>query len=194
MSIQKWNDRYGAGEQLFETPAPLVARFTADLAMGVALDLACGPGRNALYLAERVWRVTAVDGSPIAIDILRTRAREKNLKIDARLADLERAEFQIQPDAYDLICDCYFLERNLFPQIKSGVHPGGMAIVIVHLTDADHPQGTPTRARPGELRGYFSDWTILHYYEGQPSESCHQHPVAELIAIRPTTHPPPPTT
>jgi tellurite methyltransferase len=175
LSIEKWNARYRAGEQLFDAPSPLVERFTADLTPGVALDLASGPGRNALYLAERGWRVTAVDGSPIAIAKLLAR----NVEIDARVADLERREFQIHPDSYDLICDCYYLQRDLFPQINAGIRIGGMAIVIVHL-----PDGMPARARPGELRDYFADWNILHYREGQPGEACHQRAVAELVAVR----------
>jgi tellurite methyltransferase len=170
LSIGKWNARYRAGEQLFEMPTPLVERFTA-------LDLACGPGRNALYLAKCGWRVTAVDGSAIAIAKLRAR----NVEIDARVADLERGEFQIHPDSYDLICDCYYLQRDLFPQINAGIRIGGMAIVIVHLAEV----GTPARSRPGELRDYFAGWKILHYREGQPGETCHQRTVAELVAVRP---------
>jgi SAM-dependent methyltransferase len=185
LSIQKWNERYLAGEQLFEPPSPLVESFASNLEPKSALDLACGPGRNSLYLAERGWNVTAVDGSPAAISVLQERARRKGLKIDARLADLERGEFEIQPGAYALICDCYYLQRNLFPQIKAGLKPGGMAIVIVHLTDVEEPEGTATRARPGELQDYFTGWNILHYYEGQPNESCHHRPVAELVATSP---------
>jgi tellurite methyltransferase len=166
LSIEKWNERYRAGRHSFDAPSPLVERFAADLAPGVALDLACGPGRNALYLAEHGWRVTAVDGSPIAI----AKLRERNAGIDARTADLERAEFQIQPGWYDLICDCLYLQRDLFPQIKAGVRKGGMAIVIARLT----------RVHPGELRGYFEDWNILHYREEE---------VAELVAVRPEPRP-----
>lgn len=166
MSIDKWNERYRAGQKLSEAPSPLVQRFVADLAPGAALDLACGPGRNALYLAERGWRVTAVDGSPIAIATL----RERNAGIDARIVDLERGEFQIQPDSYDLICDCLYLQRDLFPQMKAGVRAGGMAIVTVLLADV----AAPTRACRGELRAYFEDWKILHY--------CEQE-VAELVAV-----------
>ena len=185
MSLQQWNERYRAGEQLFDTPSPLVERFARSLTPGNALDLASGPGRNALYLTEQGWRVTAVDGSSVAIDALL--AGSRNLNIDARVVDLERGEFSIEPEAYDLICDCYYLQRNLFPQMKAGVRPGGMLIAIVHLAEADQPRGTPTRAIPGELRGCFPDWTILHYYEGKPNESCHQRPVAELVARKPPT-------
>lgn len=188
MSIQEWNQRYRAGEQLFETPSPLVEQFAGSLSPGVALDLACGPGRNALYLASRGWHVTAVDGSPVAIETLLTRARKEDLQIDARVADLERGEFQVKHDAYDLICDCYYLQRSLIQPMKNGLRPGGVIIVIVHLADADQPGGTSTRAFPGELRGYFSDWEILHYYEGTPHESCHQRAVAELVARKPSVN------
>lgn len=195
MSLEQWNERYRASEQLFDTPSPLVERFARSLTPGTALDLASGPGRNALYLAEQGWRVTAVDGSPVAIDTLLARARQRNLAIDARVADLERGEFSIEPAAYDLICDCYYLQRSLFPQMKAGVCPGSLLIAIVHLADPDQPRGTPTRAMPGELRGHFPDWTILHYYEGKPNESCHQRPVAELVARKPlTANRPAPTT
>jgi SAM-dependent methyltransferase len=187
VSLEEWNQRYGKGEQLFDTPSPLVERFTGTLALGDALDLASGPGRHALYLAARGWRVTAVDGSTSAIDALRARAKQRKLHIDACVADLERGQFQISPNAYDLICDCYYLERSLIPQMKEGLRPGGLLIAIVHLADLDQPQGTPTRAIPGELRGYFpDDWTILHYYEGKPHESCHQRPVAELVVRKPS--------
>ena len=185
MSLEEWNQRYRSGQQLFEIRSPLVERFTSTLFSGDALDLACGPGRNALYLAAQGWRVTAVDGSPVAIETLNAWAGERNLKIDARIADLERGEFEISPNAYDLICDCYYLERGLIPLMKAGLRPGGLLIMIVHLAERDQPQGTPARALPGELRSYFPDWTILHYYEGDSNEPCHQRPVAELVTRKP---------
>jgi len=164
----------------WDAPVPLVVKF-AGAVRGRALDLACGSGRNALYLAELGWHVTAVDGSPVALEVLGARARERGLKIDTRIADLERGEFQIASDTYDLILDCYYLQRDLFAPIKAGVRPGGMAIVIVHLDEAE---ATPTRALAGELRTYFTDWKILHYREGQPDETCHCRRVAELVAAR----------
>ena len=184
MSIEQWNERYRAGEQLFMEPSPLVARFSRELEPGHALDLACGAGRNSLYLAEQGWNVKAVDGSPLAIEVLRERARERELVIDARVADLEHGEFDIEPAAYDLICDCYYLQRSLIPNMKLGARPGGIIVAIVHIADADQ-QATPARASPGELRIFFEGWKILHDYEGKSRESCHQHPVAELVAQKP---------
>ncbi len=184
MSLEQWNERYRAGEQIFATPTPLVEKFAASLPPGDALDVACGPGRHALYLAARGWRVTAVDGSRVAIDLLREQARRRKLAIDSRVADLERGEFAIPEAAYDLICVCYYLQRDLIPAIQRGLRPGGTTIVIVHLADSDQPEGTPTRATPGELRRLFDAWTILHYYEGQPNETGHRHSVAELVAVK----------
>ena len=176
--IEQWNERYRAGEQVFENPAPLVVEFASSLAPGSALDLACGPGRNALYLAKHGWCVTAMDGSSIAIELL----LRSNPRIDARVVDLETGEFQVSPEAYDLVLSCYFLERSLIAPMKAALRPGGLLIAIVHLADADQPQGTPARAYPGELRGLFNCWSILHYREGDPDESCHRHGVAELVA------------
>ena len=132
--IEEWNQRYRAHEQVFDAPSPLVEEFTRDLAPGSALDLACGPGRNALYLAERGWRVTAVDGSPVAIDLLLARAGSLaiDLAIDARVVDLEAGELDEPAEAYDLVLSCYYLQRSLIPLMKSALRRGGLLITIVH--------------------------------------------------------------
>ncbi len=179
--VEEWDQRYRTGEQVFRTPAPLVVEFAGSLQPGLALDLACGPGRNALYLATRGWRVTAVDGSSTAIEHLR--ANEPS--IDARVVDLETGDFEFPADAYDLVLSCYYLQRSLIPVIKRALRAGGLVIMIVHVADADQPQGTPARAYPGELRALFEGWRILHYREGAPGESCHRHAVAELVARKP---------
>ena len=184
--IDEWDQRYRAREQVFETPAPLVVEYTTALVAGSALDLACGPGRNALYLAERGWLVFAVDGSHVAIDLLLARARERKLTIDADVADLEAGEVGMPVESFDLILACYYLQRSLIPGMKSALRPGGLLIMIVHLAEADQPQGTSTRAYPGELRAFFEGWRILHYREGEPGEPGHRHAVAELVAQKRT--------
>ncbi|HEX5230555.1 MAG TPA: methyltransferase domain-containing protein [Bryobacteraceae bacterium] len=183
--LEQWDERYRAGEQVFREPAPRLVQFAGDLPPGSALDLACGPGRNALYLAERGWHVTAVDGSSVAIDILRARSQERGLAIDARIADLEADGFVFSDLVCDLALSCYYLQRSLIPAMKSALRPGGLLILIAHLADPDQPQGAPTRAYPGELMGLFPQWRILHYREGQSGETCHQRAVAELVAEKP---------
>jgi len=67
-------------------PTALVVETARQAPPGTALDLACGAGRNALWLAEHGWSVTAVDGAPAAIDILLKRASERALRVEAFLA------------------------------------------------------------------------------------------------------------
>lgn len=183
--IEEWDERYRAGEQVFREPSPLVVQFTRDATPGAALDLACGAGRNALYLAGRGWRVTAVDGSRAAIDLLLGRARERKLALDAQVADLEAGEWCTADDSFDLVLSCYFLDRNLIPLMQKALRPGGWSILIAHLADPDQPRGTATRAFSGELPKFFEGWRILHYREGAPEESCHRRAVAELVAQKP---------
>jgi tellurite methyltransferase len=199
MDINDWNERYRSGERaaedLIATPTPLlvetVSRLTPDeLASGKpsasrrALDLACGTGRNALWLAERGWRVTAIDGAPDAIAILLHRAAQRGLTVDARVADLDEPRYSIAPESWDLIAICYYLQRNLFEPAKRGLVPGGIHIAIVHITEPGE-EPTAHRLRPGELESYFHGWEILHRYEGQPNDAAHRRSVAEVVARRP---------
>ena len=183
-----WDDRYRNGEHRNLSPAPLVLKAIEKLPPGRALDLACGAGRHVFALAERGWRVTAVDASRVAIDLVRDRARERHLEMDARLADLENHEFDIKPEAFDLICDCCYLQRDLFPAIRGGVRPGGIVIAIIHLVDPSpdvKAMNPEFLLRSGELREFFAGWDILHDFERKPAGSPHERAVAEIAARRP---------
>lgn len=189
MTIQEWNERYRTRERAAEDidagPTPLLVRLAEQLNPGMALDLACGAGRNALYLAERGWSVTAIDGAPVAVDILRTRAIERNVRIETSVKDLERAEFSIE-GAWDLIAVCYYLERDLLPKVRSATRPGGVVLAIVHIGEPGEPP-SPKRAVAGELKSYFAEWQILHEHEGKPADPAHRRSVAEIIARRPVS-------
>ena len=130
--------------------------------------------------------MTAVDGAPAAIEILRERAARRAVKVDAQVADLDKHEYRIERSAWDLIAICYYLQRDLFEPAKSGVAPGGVLLAIVHITE---PGEEPTykRMSPGELKGDFAGWDILHYYEGKPKDPEHRRSVAEVVARRPTS-------
>jgi tellurite methyltransferase len=185
VEIRAWEKRYRSRERSAEdfgaAPAPLLIETARKLRPGKALDVACGTGRNALWLAEHAWKVTAVDGAPSAIRVLLDRASDRHLKIDTRVADLEKHEFEIVPDAWDLIAMCYYLQRDLFAPAKRGIVAGGVLLAIVHIT---HPgeEATSHRLNPGELKNYFRGWEILHYYEGRPRDAAHKRLVAEVAA------------
>ena len=180
-----WDERYSRGEQIIKEPLPLLVRVADRLKPGRALDLACGTGRHAIFLAERGWRVIAVDASSVGIEIAKALARVREVEVDWRVADLERGEFEIERDAYDLVCVFYYLQRDLFPQIRAGVRAGGIVVAAIHMVD-DSPNAKPMNPdfllQPGELRAEFSGWEILHDYEGHPTEEGHQRRTAEIVA------------
>jgi SAM-dependent methyltransferase len=161
-------------------PARLLVDTANKLQGGNALDLACGMGRNAIWLAQQGWNVTAVDRSAQAIEAIRKQGRT----VAAHVADLEKHEFPVGESAWDLIVMCYYLQLDLFEPVKRGLTPGGIALAIVHLIEPGHERSRFS-LQPGELAKYFEDWEVLHYREGQASDPEHQRAVAEIVARRP---------
>lgn len=183
---ESWDERYGSGKYCSAEPHKLLINLAGKLKPGKALDLACGAGRHAIFLAEKGWNVTAVDNSRVGIEITKKRAAEKAVEIDFRQADLEKGEFEIEPDTYDLICDFYYLQRDLFSQMKSGVNAGGVIVSTIHLYDAGGDT-SPFLLNEGELYGYFRDFEILHYHETSLTDKDageHHRRTAEIIAQR----------
>lgn len=183
-----WDERYASGKYSSAEPHKLLREVVCTVEPGQALDLACGTGRNSIFLAENGWEVTAVDNSAVGVEIGRKRAEEKGLDINFIVADLEESEFAIERGAYDLICDFYYLQRDLFAKIKNGVRPGGMIISTIHIHGDGEEHGC-FDLREGELPGFFSDMEILHYHETEAADTDagdHHRRTAELVARRVT--------
>jgi SAM-dependent methyltransferase len=170
-----WDERYRARDPLGSEPEPLLVKYASESrpvhipqSPKRALDVACGNGRNALWLARQGWQVTAVDRSPVAIDQLQKQAAAESLVIDAQVADLERGEFKIEPHAWELIVISLYLQRDLFKPAIAGVVPGGHLLAITLLDDSTDANKSPSpfRLRPGELRALMAELApnavILH--------------------------------
>lgn len=177
---RNWEEHYAQGADVDFTPAPLLVEVAEELPPGRALDLACGAGRHALYLAALGWRVVAVDSSSAAIRLLRQRAASlAQGAIETQVADLETGAFVIEPAGYDLICDFFYLERSLFPHIREGVRPGGVVAAEIHVRDQQKHRFV---LEPGELRAEFYGWKILYYSESVPPGQSRSS--ARIIARR----------
>jgi 2-polyprenyl-3-methyl-5-hydroxy-6-metoxy-1,4-benzoquinol methylase len=122
---QRWNDRYATRPSpLDDRPDTLLVRFRHLLTGGQALDLACGVGQNALWLAGQGYRVDAVDISDVAIGWLRAEAARRGLPVRAIQADLD--DYRLPAGTYDLVVVFYFLDRRLAPQLVAALRPGGL--------------------------------------------------------------------
>ena len=127
---EDWNARYAAQELLWSAePNRLFAAEVADLAPGRALDLACGEGRNAVWLAERGWKVTAVDFSDVALAKALELAVSRNVHVDWVLADV--VEHVPEARAFDLVVVLYL-------QLPADE----LALALRHAVDALAPGGT----------------------------------------------------
>ena len=190
--IAKWNARYAAGAaEPAAPPLPLLTAAVEGVQPGRALDLACGSGRHALWLAARGWRVTAVDGAATALDLLLARAELNGCRdrIESSVADLEAEprEFTIAKAAYDLIVDSFFLHRPLLPAIRNGVRPGGLLVAAFHIPGGAGARGHGYVLESGELAEMVTGWgwVVLHSAERESAaDEDHGLGVAEIVARR----------
>jgi SAM-dependent methyltransferase len=136
MERADWDRRYRRTELVWTAqPNRFVVEELRELPPGRALDLGGGEGRNAVWLAERGWQVTAVDFSSVALDKARRLAQAQGLTVDWVLADLR--SYRPEPDAYHLVLVAYLhlppLERvAVLAGAVAALAPGGTLLVIGH--------------------------------------------------------------
>lgn len=177
---EKWNARYAAkGRELFErAPSEWVAEHRDVIVAhgpGRALDVACGGGRNAFFLAERGFDVDAVDVSDVAIDGVTAMAERRGLRVTTARADVERTPFPRPP--YRVVLAMNYLRRELFGRLEDAVDEGGL---LVFQTWMDHPRAAGASLCPGELREAFPALELLAYREDPAAWR------AGLVARRPS--------
>jgi 2-polyprenyl-3-methyl-5-hydroxy-6-metoxy-1,4-benzoquinol methylase len=135
----EWDTRY-AGEELVwtSTPNQFLVSEVAGLSVGRAVDLACGEGRNAVWLAEQGWRVTGVDFSPVGLAKGRQLAESRN--VDVQWVESAMQEWSPPPERFDLVAVFYLQlpqpERSAALKVAaSAVAPGGTMLVVAHDHD-----------------------------------------------------------
>jgi SAM-dependent methyltransferase len=149
---------------------------------GMALDLAGGLGRHALWLAGRNWQVTVVDLSAVAIENLAQAALERNVKLEPLAADA--SDYTFEPERFDLIVLFYHLDRNLFPKIVSALKPGGLLICKMSLRWNSDRKSTGLNTDPlgrDELLSLVPDLHVLYHQE----RPVRDRGVVEFIGSKP---------
>ncbi len=147
MDEAAWDVRYADRDRaFFSEPLALVVELASPLAAGRALDLAAGAGRNAVWLAERGWRVTAVDFSSVGLERAATRATELGRDLDCVHADLY--DYRPEAGAYDLVLLSYMHPQSakraaVFTAAADAVAPGGHLLVVGFDETDPHLGGGP---------------------------------------------------
>ncbi len=183
---KRWNEKYKGPEfRTSRSPNPLLKKYIHLLPKGIALDVACGEGKNAVFLARKGFEVEALDISREALRKARRLAGEFKVRIRTILADLDF--YPIEKKKYDLIVDFYFLDRHLIPKLKRGLKKGGRIVFETYLADPARPDREAPRnprylLKPNELLKRFKEFRILFYREGIFREEGRKKTIASLIA------------
>ena len=148
MNREQWNKRYADKELVWTADANrLVVAEAASLQPGRALDLGCGEGRNAVWLAEQGWQVTAVDFSEVGLDKARRLAANRNVQVSWVLADV--MDYRPQPPPYDLVLLCYLqlpalARRRVLACARDALALQGTLLYVGHdLSNLKHGWGGP---------------------------------------------------
>lgn len=163
----KWNNRYREAEPGRQAPAEILSDNAFLLPeSGSALDLACGLGANAIFLAERGFSVTALDISSVAIAKLKNHASRHALRIEARQQAIGPAS--LNPAAYDVIVISRFLDRTLTEAIINALRPGGLLFYQTFTREkigADGPNNPAYLLEANELLTLFAALRTVFYRE-----------------------------
>ncbi len=192
-----WEETYrDLNADTFGKPSAEIVRLAHTLAGGGSiLDMGCGEGRNAIFLAEKGFQVDAIDISQAGIAKLLRIAGDRDLKINAWVEDMTTFQFN---QSYDLIIShgvLHLVERDdwrqLIPRIKKSTRPGGVNVVAV-FTDKIPPSEDMAPFTKGlfyedELAEWYSDWRMessesYTFEEEHPNGIKHRHPVNKIVA------------
>ena len=168
--IERWEAKYRAADPNPELRAdPLLNSHLADLqSMGSALDLASGSCHSAVFLAQQGYDVLAVDCSATGLAIGQRLAQREQTTISTLTADLD--EIALDKETYDLAVCFRYLNRALFPSMKTVLKPGGLLFFktfnVHHLVLS--PKFNPAYVlQPGELSQSFSGMLMIDLNDGE---------------------------
>ncbi len=187
---ERWNARYRErGPEAFgDAPSDWLQeheQLLREQPRGRALDIACGNGRNARYLARLGFEVDAIDISEVAIAWLQEKVTENGLAVYPRVADLTQIE--LPAGHYQVIVNFNYLERRLFPAITRALADEGLLFFETFIRDQIElfnsrilPKYTLEHA---ELLRAFDELRVLHYREGAFWEASREkkRAVASLV-------------
>lgn len=165
-----WDERYRSQSRLWSgKPNPYLVSEVSGLEPGAALDVGCGEGADAIWLAGQGWEVTGADISAVALDRAREHADEAGPGIAARIRWLatDMLRWIPDPEAYDLVTAHYVhvppaVREELFGRMAAAVRPGGTLLIVGHHP-SDLESGVP---RPNLPELFFTGDDLVKLVDG----------------------------
>jgi SAM-dependent methyltransferase len=173
------------------SPHPLLETFSglliAEMPEGPVLDLACGDGRNGLFLAAKGLPVVLADRSDEALAKAQEAAEKMQGKVTIWKVDLERpGENPFKDEEFSAILVFRYLHRPLMPCIRKALKRGGFLVYHTYTLEQAQfgkPRNPDFLLNPGELMDWFKDWNVLHSFEGLQENP--KRAVAEIVCRKP---------
>jgi SAM-dependent methyltransferase len=173
-------------------PSPFLSELADAIAVasarGPVVDVACGRGRHALWLAARGVPVLGIDRDAEALAALRERARAGRLPVRGVRADLEAAAFPLRPESCGALLVFRYLHRPLAPALSAALRPGGLLVYetfTVHQRElGTGPRNPAFLLEPGELPRLFPELEVVSRGE-QITGGEHASATARLFARKP---------
>lgn len=166
-SQQKWDQRYRAEVAVYPEPALVITQNQHLLPeLGLALDLACGLGANALLMASRGLQTQAWDISSEALAKLNAEAQQRQLEVIT-----EQRDVSVNPPdklSFDVVVVSQFLDRKLCPKLINALKPGGLIFYQTFCrdkVDSSGPQNPDFLLADNELLKLFSGLKLRVYRE-----------------------------
>ena len=192
---QKWDKRYGEGAYSDRTyPSALLEDWLPIMSKkpgSTALDLGCGAGRNALYLARSGFSVDGVDISQVALQKAEDSARQHGLFVNWICADLESGigVEHVPTRLYDLIVVVRYVNLPVLAAMSDRLTANGYLLVEEHLETSQEvvgPRNPAYRLQKNQLRDSVSGLDVEFYHEGiVPDPDGKAAALAQLVARRP---------
>ena len=179
----RWDRKYSSENYIFGTqPITFLKQHASLLPKGKALDIAMGEGRNGVFLATKGFEVIGLDISEKGLEKARKLAAQRGVTITTQVVDLET--HQLKKETYDVVLCTYYLQRDLFAQMKATLKSGGM--VLVETYTLDHRKYRPRFRKEylihtNELLEIFKDFKILFYQNVDDGKAAY----ASILAQKP---------
>ena len=171
----QYNDIYADDERaFFGEPLPLLSTILAHRTSGRVLEIGAGAGQNSIFLASKGFQVLATDISSVAIEKIKMRARDANVKLDTRICDIAEMDFT---QDFDIIICAFTLHhlqstdaKMVLLNIQKHTTQTGLNLLMVFTEESDLFRNHLTRDRffvksKKDINEFYANWTMLKSFE-----------------------------
>ena len=185
--------RYRSRDYYWGTePNKITKKIAEYVKLGTLLDIGAGDGNDAMFMAQKGFRVTCVDYSKEAMKKLRFKAKKPRLTVNCLTEDIRKFKYASKFDVIMSFATLHFMGQKdiikVIKKMKSNTKPGGINAISA-FTERNPYKGFPYLLKKSELKGFYNDWDILYYSERftpwerhEDGAPLHRHAVAYIIA------------